>query len=247
VTFAAGLRDRRAATTLASCGCPPRLVCPFPPLPSTPSDSSDPAEAQFRRRLEHARAGDRGELGALFEAFRQGLAETARALAGPEVREQLRTSDLVQSTMIEAIRDLGAFRGGSAGEFGGWLVRILENNLRDRARYLRAAKRGGGRPSPELDLDQLVAGRSSPSDAAMHTETLVQLSAALERLPDDYQRILLLCLTRQLSHEEAGALMGRSPAASRVLLARTRARLLVEWDGRREPGPGGGGELREAP
>jgi RNA polymerase sigma-70 factor (ECF subfamily) len=190
-----------------------------------------PEGDDFAQRLSAARTGDRSELGRLFEAARPQLADAARSLVGPGARDRVRTSDLVQSALLEGLQDLESFRGGTRAEFASWLHRILENNLRDRDRYFRAVRRGGDRRPVTCELDELVGAREPrPADAAVATESLVQLSQAIGRLARDHQRILLLCVTRGLSHEEVGEVMGRSEGASRVLLARARASLLVELD-----------------
>jgi RNA polymerase sigma-70 factor, ECF subfamily len=190
-----------------------------------------PDASDFTQRLSAARTGNRSELGRLFEAARPRLADAARSLVGPGARERVRTSDLVQSALLEGLQGLGSFRGTTQGEFASWLHRILENNLRDRDRYFRATRRGGNRKPVTCDLDELVGAREpKPADAAVATESLVQLSQAIGRLGRDHQRILLLCVTRGLSHEEVSEVMGRSEGASRVLLARARASLLVELD-----------------
>ena len=51
-----------------------------------------------------------------------------------------------------------------------------------------------------------------------------------ERLPDDYRRVLELCIDDGLSHREAAAAFERSEGAVGVLLCRARAALLLEMD-----------------
>src|SRR5690606_37057710 len=92
---------------------------------------SDP-DPSFARCLGLARAGHRSALGDLLEAARPQLIEAARASIGSRLRAKVRTSDLVQSALLEGLRSLDEFRGTSRSEFAGWLHRILENNVRDR-------------------------------------------------------------------------------------------------------------------
>lgn len=188
-------------------------------------------DAPFAVALDRARAGDRSALARIIEGAHGQLAEAARAVLGTPLRAKVRTSDLVQSALLEGLRSLEDFRGTSEAEFAGWLYRILENNLRDRDRYFRATRRDRGRETPLSELHTLAASQTpSPADEAIAAEFLLRVSEALSRLPAEYQRSLLLCLTRDVSHEEAGRILGKSAGASRVLLARARARLLAELE-----------------
>jgi RNA polymerase sigma-70 factor (ECF subfamily) len=56
------------------------------------------------------------------------------------------------------------------------------------------------------------------------------LQAALGRLPEDYRRVITLRYEQQLSFEEIGQLLHRSPDAARKLWARAVERLQEELD-----------------
>ena len=53
----------------------------------------------------------------------------------------------------------------------------------------------------------------------------------IERLPDDYRDVIALTRIAGLDYQEAGAELGRSPDATRVLLGRALRRLASELKG----------------
>ncbi len=154
------------------------------------------------------------------------------------IRSQVDPSDIVQQTLMDAWRGRHSFRGTTHAERLAWLRVILARRLsrlqRDR---LQTAKRGEGRErllQAAIDRDSLrlehlaTASVSSPSLAAQRAEESLLLSAALERLPEDYREVLLLRHFEQLEHAEVAARMNRSPAAVRMLWVRALEALKKE-------------------
>ena len=157
------------------------------------------------------------------------LQKVAARMMGAALRQRCRTSDLVQSALVEAISSMPSFRGKADSEFVGWTMRIMERNALDRQRRLMTKKRrldreeGGG----DLCLQGLVADEASPSQVAINREELLRIAMAMRKLPDDQRRILVIVALRGGSHAEAARILGRTDGACRVLLARARANLLV--------------------
>ena len=164
--------------------------------------------------------------------FEQLLASALRALnrkapglLGALLRQRCRTSDLVQSALVDAIRSFPRFGGRHESEFVGWTLRIMERNSLDRRRRLLAEKRSIARDRPEAD--DLAGDQRTPSQLASDREQLLRVARAMRRLPTDQRRVLQLVALRGRSHAEVAAQLGRSEGACRVLLARARAALLV--------------------
>jgi RNA polymerase sigma-70 factor, ECF subfamily len=153
----------------------------------------------------------------------------APRLMGPQLRQRCRTSDLVQSALVEAIASMPAFRGNSDSEFVGWTLRIMERNALDRQRRLMAKKRRIDREqaADDLSLQALAADGHSPSDHAIDREELVRIARALRLLTDDQRRIIQIVALQGGSHADAARILQRSENACRVLLARSRAALMI--------------------
>jgi RNA polymerase sigma-70 factor (ECF subfamily) len=178
--------------------------------------------------LDVARNGSPEALGHVLEACRGYLLLIAREGLDAELRAKGSASDLVQETFVEAQRDFAQFHGDGEGELLAWLRKMLLNNLRDFVRrYQGADKRDVDR---EVSLDAvhdgsglallLTTDSASPSEKVMRSEKAEIVRRALERLPDDYRRVLLLRYEEGRSFDEIGALMQRSGNAARKLWLR---------------------------
>lgn len=157
------------------------------------------------------------------------LQKVAARMMGAALRQRCRTSDLVQSALVEAIASMPSFRGKEDSEFVGWTMRIMERNALDRQRRLMTKKRRIDREDAggDMSLQNLVADEASPSQTAINREELLRIALAMRKLPDDQRRILQIVALQGGSHSEAARSLGRSEGACRVLLARARAHLLV--------------------
>jgi RNA polymerase sigma-70 factor, ECF subfamily len=133
------------------------------------------------------------------ERHRHYLELLARLQLQPRFRSKLGASDIVQQTLLKATKNLSQFRGASEAEIVVWLRRILSTTLIDAIRELKGAKRNVAMErSLEASMAQssarlealLQANSTSPSGHVLRHEQLLQVSAALARLPDD-QRLVL--------------------------------------------------------
>jgi RNA polymerase sigma-70 factor, ECF subfamily len=174
------------------------------------------------------------------ERYRSWLGLLARLQVEPRFRAKFDASDIVQQTLLEAVKDWPKFRGGTEAELAAWLRQILAHVLlHEVRRYGGAQHRDIGR---EVSLEEalaessrrlgaaLAAPGSSPSERAGRHELELRLADALARLPADYAEIILLRNVEGLSHEEAAARMERGVGAVRMLWFRALARLRQELD-----------------
>jgi len=127
----------------------------------------------------------------------------------------------VQDTLLEAQRDIGHFQGESEAELLAWLRRLLLTKRRLDAEV-------------PLDAGQSDAGPAgaapSPSDQLLAKEHLELVRHAMGHLPEDYRRVLTLWYEQELSFEEIGREMQRSPNAARMLWMRAIERLQGELE-----------------
>jgi RNA polymerase sigma-70 factor (ECF subfamily) len=177
---------------------------------------------------------------AALERYRTWLGLLARLQVDARFRAKFDPSDIVQQTLLEAVRDFPKFRGSTEAEMAAWLRQILAHVLRHQVRHFGGAARRD--LSREVSLEQalaessrrladaLAAPISSPSERASRHELELRLADALSRLPADYAEIILLRNVEGLSHEEAAARMGRGVGAVRMLWVRALARLRQVMD-----------------
>jgi RNA polymerase sigma factor (sigma-70 family) len=151
-------------------------------------------------------------------------------------------SDLVQSTCREALRHADRLEYRGDASFREWLATVALNKLRERERFLRAAKRDLRREQATADGDaQLSAcyadlAGASPSQHAIASERVAQLERAFDQLSGDQREVLLAARLLGLSHAEIAGRLGKSEVAVRSLLSRALVRIsaLLEREDPRE-------------
>jgi RNA polymerase sigma-70 factor (ECF subfamily) len=190
------------------------------------------------RSLVGARAGSREALGRALEACRGYLLLVAEGELAPDLRAKGGPSDLVQETLLEAYRDFDRFHGESEGELLAWLRRLLLNNVADFTRRYRAtdkrrldrevAPAGDSSGDPGGDL---AAAGPSPSSEAEAGELAEAVLRVLDRLPEEYRRVIVLRYQDGRPFEEIGTELGLTANAARKLLLRAVERVRDELGG----------------
>lgn len=180
--------------------------------------------------------------GALLTDHLDLLRAYVRGRLGAKLRTKESSLDLVQSVCREALRDLDAFEDRGEGSFRRWLLTRAENKLKDKGRFWARERRDPGREVSlaaeakdadpgTVEVGDQLAGAPTPLDVAAAREELRGLEAAFAGLPDDYREVIVMTKLEGLSHAEAGARLGRTPAATRSLLCRALARLATGLEG----------------
>jgi RNA polymerase sigma-70 factor (ECF subfamily) len=198
------------------------------------SDSS-PLISQL---VDAFRRGDADAGSELLKHYRPWLNLLARLQIDAGLQGKFDASDVVQQTMLEAVRDFPQFRGATEPELKVWLRQILAHALgHEIHRYRGTLKRELSR---EVSIDQrlaessrhlqdlLAAPGSSPSEQAIRGEQEVLLANVLERLPADYREVIMLRNLQGLSHDDVARRMDRKPGATRMLWVRALACLKKE-------------------
>jgi RNA polymerase sigma-70 factor (ECF subfamily) len=153
---------------------------------------------------------------------------------GPRFQRRFDDSDLVQETLLRAHQGLADFRGNDEAALCKWLSQILANVLTDAVRRERAQKRDVAlEQSLDAALEQssarlqeyLSANAASPDEMADRREQLLRLTAAIERLPDDYRDVIIRRDLMDQPMAQIAEQMGRTEKAVAGLLLRARRTL----------------------
>ncbi len=187
--------------------------------------------------LDAARGGDRDAILRLIQRHEPRLRKLVHERLGARLREKIATSDVLQSAYLDLLKDFGGFRGGTTDEFVAWCAHLIENNIRDKAKFFEARKRQPPGVAPVEALESRIAPGPGPHSLNALFEDLQIVHAALSRLSDDHRAVIQLKAVHGLSHEEIAARLGRTEAAARILLVRARAALLLEIEAVRKTGP----------
>ncbi|MFH1418484.1 MAG: RNA polymerase sigma factor [Planctomycetota bacterium] len=190
---------------------------------------------QTIRLLQRAKDGDQQALNDLYARFGEKLHTVVRFRLGPRLRSKMESCDVVQDALLASLRQIEAGEFASSGALFHWLVKLVENRIRDHADHFAAQKRDASRETP-LDVRRAstdsvfgpiaeLATFGTPSRAAVRAEDLTRLEAALDTLTPDQKEAIILVRYEGLSLTEAGEKMGRQPDAVRMLVSRAIVQL----------------------
>lgn len=150
----------------------------------------------------------------------------ARGRLPQHARDLAETADLVQMTLLRALRNLHRFQAQGEGAFLGYLRQILLNAIRDEKR--RTARR----PAHEPLIESLPQDTPSALEAAIGHERVASYEAGLETLEPRQRQAVVLRLELGLSHDQiAQAIDAPSANAARMVVTRGMLRLAEAIDG----------------
>ena len=158
--------------------------------------------------------------------FRRGLLSATgklRAFAWSFVGDRDRADDLVQDTIVRALRNRRRFEPGT--NLQAWLFTIMRNVV-----YSERRKRW--REVEDVD-DVHASTLSTPAEQPGHVE-FAQVRSALDGLPEGEREAVLLIGAEGLSYQEAAMICGTKVGTikSRVHRARTRLARLLGYQGK---------------
>jgi RNA polymerase sigma-70 factor, ECF subfamily len=181
-----------------------------------------------RELVSRMRRGDQRAFNEFFDAYAPRLSSFA---ARRSSLDSVAIEDVVQMTMINAMRNLGSYRGSAA--LFTWLCRICRNQLVD-------ARRKAGRQANVQSVEELWAERPlatvveltdfrDPLDECETDSTRRAVRRVINSLPGHYARILELRFGDELSGNEIARTLQMSEDAAESLLARARQAFKTAW------------------
>lgn len=179
-----------------------------------PNPPSDPLESTAAL-LEGARLGDAAARERLFARYLPVLRRWAHHRLPRSGRDLRDTDDLVQDTLLGALRRLNHFEHRGEGAFLAYLRQILLNNVRD------AARRAAVRPLQVAMDDHLPDRAPSALERAIGAERVARFERALERLGPEPRQAVILRLEFDFSYRQVADALGKPTAeAARMTVAR---------------------------
>ncbi len=189
------------------------------PAPENKHVVSSELESTFLL-IEQIRAGDKSALDRLLRRFLPLLTRWASGRLPRGARDLSDTEDLVQETIISALRHLDHIEIRGEGALQAYLRRAVLNRIRDELR------RHGRRGLVETLDENVRAKEDSPLEVAIGNEALERYEAALSRLnAGDREAVIARIELGQTYAEIASALGKPSTEAARMAVNRALARL----------------------
>jgi RNA polymerase sigma factor (sigma-70 family) len=173
--------------------------------------------------VERAKSGDDEALNRLFARYLPTLRRWASGRLPRWSRDLMDTDDLVQETVVRAVKRIDRFESRHEGALQAYLRQAIVNRIRDE---VRRAKRS---PIPmELD-DNAAASGASPLEAAIGGEAVERYEAALARLRPDEREAIIARLEMDGSYRDIAVALGKPSAdAARMAVSRALVRLAQE-------------------
>ncbi len=178
--------------------------------------------------IHRMRRGEQRAFDQFFEAYAARLVAFA---ARRSALDAAALEDVVQMTMINAMRGLAGFRGGSS--LFTWLCQICRNHLADARRKAARQPRvesldAMSEERPLARVVQLTDFRD-PLDECAADDDRGAVRRAINRLPSHYARILELRFGDELTVPEIARVLQLSESAAESQLVRARQAFRAEW------------------
>ncbi|MEO7274864.1 MAG: sigma-70 family RNA polymerase sigma factor [Vicinamibacterales bacterium] len=173
--------------------------------------------------LNRVKAGDDEARERLVARCMPPLRRWARGRLPTYARDMLDTEDLVQDSVIAALRRIEGFEARREGALQAYLRQAVANRIKDVIRYKRR------RPlQTELPEDVAFKGES-PLDQVIGLENTERYEAAMLRLKAADREAIVARVELRYSYQELAVALGKpSPDAARVAVARAVYRLARE-------------------
>jgi RNA polymerase sigma factor (sigma-70 family) len=187
------------------------------------SSGMDSAQAQRDDSLEMLRRASDGDDNALEELFSRLIPQLRRWSTGrlPRwARERYDTEDLVQETVLQAVRNLEAFEPRQQGGFLAYLRNAVLNRIRNEMRNTIRKRTADG--SGEMDVNPAP----SPLDQAISLEAMARYESALQRLTATERDGIRMRIEEGRNYREIAKALGWASAdAARMAVGRALRRV----------------------
>lgn len=175
--------------------------------------------------VERAKSGDLDALDRLCARFLPSLRRWASGRLPPWTRGLIDTDDLVQETMLRAVKRLDRFESRHEGSLQAYLRQAIVNRIRDEVRRTARA------PVPAALNENQSDSAASPLEMAIGREAVERYESALARLRPEEREAIVARIEMECSFQEVAQALGKPSAdAARMAVSRALLRLAEEMN-----------------
>jgi RNA polymerase sigma-70 factor (ECF subfamily) len=192
--------------------------------------------------LRRAKAGDQQALAMLFALYRDRLRKMVRLRLDHRMSGRIDSSDVLQDAYLDVARRFPEYAAAPTVPFYLWLRALTGQRLVSLHRHhLGAEMRDAGREvslyrgalptaSSASLAQQLLAGLTSPTQAAVRAEMQLRLQEALNSMDSIDREVVVLRHFEELSNAEAAEVLGieTSAASKRYIRAIRRLKAILD-------------------
>ena len=179
-------------------------------------DPMDRAASNDAELLAAARAGDRAALVRLLERHEDAIYRFALRMC----RDREDARDIVQETLLAAVRGLGEFRGEAA--LSTWLFAVARSFCGKKRRLRKGEPHRLSALDEAPEVDALVDAGHAPDEVLVRRELERAIAAAIDALDPRAREVLLLRDVEGLAAAEVAAVVGVGIPAVKSRLHRAR-------------------------
>ena len=172
-------------------------------------------DAFWRDPVERAKT-DPAAFGELYDRYSARIYRFVRS----RIHDDGLAEDVTADVFMSALRGIKNYRD-QGRPFSCWLYRIAANAVASHYRNRR----------PQLSLDDAIALPAlemDPADEVIARDRVRAVWQAIDRLPRQQRAAMILKFSDDLTMEDIGAVLGKSPAAAKLLIYRAVQRLRLE-------------------
>jgi len=172
-------------------------------------------DAFWRDPVERAKT-DPAAFGELYDRYSARIYRFVRS----RIHDDGLAEDVTADVFMSALRGIRNYQD-QGRPFSCWLYRIGANAVASHYRNRR----------PQLSLDDAIALPAlemDPADEVIARDRVRAVWQAIDRLPRQQRAAMILKFSDDLTMEDIGAVLGKSPAAAKLLIYRAVQRLRLE-------------------
>ena len=168
---------------------------------------------------------DRKALEELMRRYLPRLERKVRIIMSSKLRQRYDIEDIVQAAMVKGIGQLDQFEFREPASLIHWLTQIALNEIRSKSRQ-RAASEFAEDLYGEHGLQLECEREPGPPEKVQIDEARALCDAAVGRLPEHYQAVILARDYDGGSWEHVSEVLGRSSEACQMIRKRAKEKLL---------------------
>lgn len=196
-------------------------------MPEMDVSCPDVSEKDSAALVQRAQKGDDAAFSAIVELYERFVYNTAVRVLRMSGGNPDDGEDVAQNVFLKAWRSLDSFRGDSA--VSTWLYRITVNAARDQVRVsMRHEVDSLTASDPDSDDDTsaidvpVTSGDTVPESAVERRETILAVRRAIESLPPDMRKIIILRDLNDMPYQDIADLLHLEVGTVKSRLNRAR-------------------------
>lgn len=167
------------------------------------------SENKVARLVEEAQQGNIKAFGKLYDLF----VDRVYRFIFFRIGKKEDAEDLTEEIFLKTFKNIATYKQKTDIPFEAWLFRIVRNRIID---YYRTRKESASIEQAESVFDT----KPGPEEQTVQNIQVQEVLAALVKLPQQYQDIIILKFIEEKSNEEISFILGKSVAHIRVIQSR---------------------------